>query len=99
MLQEKSYAVFHGAFRLEAIFYIIAIIILTRRNPDLGPPGPRTSLKVKVRALLKTWEYTTAQPKIIGSGQLSGEEFAKQNNCLCCTPLLFWLIEVDQNTL
>ncbi|MGE5398052.1 MAG: TRAP transporter large permease [Chitinophagales bacterium] len=33
------------------LLYQIAIYILTRRNPDLGPPGPRYSWKERVEAL------------------------------------------------
>jgi len=40
---------------LEAVFYIITIYILCKINPLLGPPGPKTSLLVKITALKGTW--------------------------------------------
>ncbi len=39
---------------IEAILLIITIYILCKRNPLLGPPGPRTSLKEKVVSLKDT---------------------------------------------
>lgn len=39
-----------------AIFlYIVAIIIQVRINPQLGPPGPRVSLREKIFSLKNTW--------------------------------------------
>lgn len=40
---------------MEAVFYIITIYIICKRNPVLGPPGPKTSLKEKVVSLRNTW--------------------------------------------
>jgi tripartite ATP-independent transporter DctM subunit len=51
---------------LEAVFYIITIMILTRRNPKLGPPGPSTTLKEKMTCFLKTWEVIVLFIVVIG---------------------------------
>ncbi len=40
---------------LEAVFYIITISILCKRNPVLGPPGEKTSFEEKVVSLKGTW--------------------------------------------
>jgi C4-dicarboxylate transporter DctM subunit len=40
---------------LEAVFYVVTIIILCQFNPRLGPPAPGTSLKQKVVSLKNTW--------------------------------------------
>jgi C4-dicarboxylate transporter DctM subunit len=51
---------------LEAVFYIITIFILTQRNPELGPPGPKTTGKEKLQALLQTWEVAVLFIVVIG---------------------------------
>jgi tripartite ATP-independent transporter DctM subunit len=51
---------------LEAIFYIITIWILTRRNPALGPPGPRASTREKAKAFSRTWEVIVLFTMVIG---------------------------------
>lgn len=40
---------------LEAVFYIVTISILCKRNPVLGPPGEKTSFEEKVVSLKGTW--------------------------------------------
>jgi tripartite ATP-independent transporter DctM subunit len=40
---------------LEALFYIATIAILCKRNPALGPAGPRTTFTQKVVSLKDTW--------------------------------------------
>jgi C4-dicarboxylate transporter DctM subunit len=40
---------------LEAMFYITTIYILCKRNPLLGPPGPKTTLTEKVTSLKGSW--------------------------------------------
>jgi tripartite ATP-independent transporter DctM subunit len=40
---------------LEALFYIFTIFFLCKRNPLLGPAGPRTTFKQKVLSLKGTW--------------------------------------------
>ncbi|MGD9216821.1 MAG: TRAP transporter large permease [Desulfobacteraceae bacterium] len=51
---------------LEAVFYIIAIMIITRNNPALGPPGPRATMNDKLVALFKTWEVIALFVIVIG---------------------------------
>ena len=40
---------------LEAVFYIVTVYILCKRNPTLGPKGPSYTLKEKVFSLKDTW--------------------------------------------
>lgn len=51
---------------LEAVFYIFTIMILCRRRPELGPPGPRATLNEKLLALAKTWEVMVLFVVVIG---------------------------------
>jgi C4-dicarboxylate transporter DctM subunit len=51
---------------LEALFYIITIWWLTKRNPKLGPPGPSSTLPQKVKAFTKTWEVVVLFTLVIG---------------------------------
>ena len=51
---------------LQALFYIITIWLLTRRNPALGPPGPRTERKEKVLSFLRTWDVIVLFFLVIG---------------------------------
>ncbi len=51
---------------LEAAFYIVTIMILTRLKPELGPPGPRTTWNDKFASLLKTWEVIALFMVVIG---------------------------------
>jgi C4-dicarboxylate transporter DctM subunit len=39
----------------EIIFYFFVIYIICRRNPQMGPAGPKTSLKAKLVSLKKAW--------------------------------------------
>ncbi len=56
---------------LEAVFYIITIMILCKRNPLLGPPGPRTTASEKFLSFLKTWQVIVLFLIVIG-GLYSG---------------------------
>jgi len=40
---------------LEAVFYMVTIWIICKRNPLLGPPGPSTSFINKIKAFKNTW--------------------------------------------
>ena len=40
---------------LTVILYIITIVIQVRINPQLGPPGPKTTLREKILSLRQTW--------------------------------------------
>ncbi len=51
---------------LEAVFYIFTIMILTKRRPELGPPGPRFTWGEKLASLLKTWEVVVLFIVVIG---------------------------------
>ena len=51
---------------LEAVFYIITIWFLTKRNPALGPPGPRAERREKVRSFLRTWDVVVLFLLVIG---------------------------------
>ncbi|MFW2367264.1 MAG: TRAP transporter large permease [Desulforhopalus sp.] len=51
---------------LEAVFYIITIMIITRFNPALGPPGPRATMNEKLKSLLTIWEVVVLFVVVIG---------------------------------
>ncbi|MBM9603606.1 TRAP transporter large permease [Desulfopila inferna] len=51
---------------LQAVFYIIVIMILCRRNPAMGPPGPSTTINEKFFAFLKTWQVLVLFIIVIG---------------------------------
>ena len=40
---------------MEALFYILTIYILCKMKPELGPPGPSSTLKEKLLSLKDTW--------------------------------------------
>lgn len=47
-------------------FFMIAIFLMTWRNPALGPPGPRFTFKEKVASLKDTWGILSLFLLIIG---------------------------------
>jgi tripartite ATP-independent transporter DctM subunit len=51
---------------LEAVFYIVTIWVITKRNPALGPKGPVTPLREKIEALGKIWEVVILFLVVIG---------------------------------
>ncbi len=51
---------------LQAVFYIVTIWLLTRRNPSLGPPGPSSTPKEKVVAFFRTWDVIVLFLLVIG---------------------------------
>jgi len=51
---------------LEAVFYIITIYILCLINPQIGPMGPRTSIKEKVSSLKGIWSVIVLFVLVIG---------------------------------
>ena len=59
ILTEQSIAkLFFAGFLpgiLSVIYYLIVIYVLTKRRPELGPPGPRTSFRQKILSLKDTW--------------------------------------------
>ena len=51
---------------IEAIFYIITIFIICKRNPLYGPPGPSVPFKEKVVSLKNTWTIVLLFILVIG---------------------------------
>lgn len=51
---------------LEAAFYIVTIWLLTRKNPALGPPGPRCGFMEKIKAFGRTWEVMVLFAVVMG---------------------------------
>jgi tripartite ATP-independent transporter DctM subunit len=51
---------------LQAVFYIITILILCKLNPNLAPPAPGTTLKTKFNSLKDTWMVVTLFVVVIG---------------------------------
>lgn len=51
---------------MEAVFYIITIAIMTKRNPHIGPRGPYTPVRDRFKSLLKTWEVIVLFLVVIG---------------------------------
>ena len=51
---------------LEIVFYIVTIFILCRFNPQLGPAGPKTTVKQKIGSLRLTWPVAALFLLIIG---------------------------------
>jgi len=51
---------------LEAVFYIITIMIITHINPLLGPPGPRATMNERILSLAKIWEVVLLFVVVIG---------------------------------
>jgi C4-dicarboxylate transporter DctM subunit len=51
---------------LQMTFYIILIFIMCRINPQLGPAGPKTTLKQKITSVRMTWPVICLFLLIIG---------------------------------
>jgi len=51
---------------LLTILFIVTIMIITARHPNLGPSGPKTSLKEKVVSLKNTWPMVVLFLLVIG---------------------------------
>jgi C4-dicarboxylate transporter DctM subunit len=51
---------------LEVIFYIVTISIVCRLNPQMGPPGPKTTFKTKIASLKNTWHMAILFPLVLG---------------------------------
>jgi len=51
---------------LEAVFYIITIYILCRRNPLMGPPGARSTFKERMLSFKDTWGAIVLFVLVIG---------------------------------
>lgn len=51
---------------LEAVFYIVTIAILCKRNPLIGPPGEKSTFTQKILSLGSTWPVITLFMVVIG---------------------------------
>ncbi|MBW1801866.1 MAG: TRAP transporter large permease subunit [Deltaproteobacteria bacterium] len=51
---------------MEALFYMVTIYILCKRNPQLGPKGPATNFRDKIVALKDTWAMLVLFILVIG---------------------------------
>jgi len=51
---------------LEALFYMVTIFILCKRNPLLGPKGERADFKQRIRSLRATWGVGVLFVLVIG---------------------------------
>lgn len=51
---------------IQALFYMIAIYVVCRMNPKMGPAGPKTSFKEKVFSMKDTWATITLFIVIMG---------------------------------
>lgn len=51
---------------LSLVYYIIAIVVWTRINPEVGPPGPKFSMREKVTSLKEIWEVVILFILIMG---------------------------------
>lgn len=51
---------------IQATFYMVVIMILTRLNPKLGPPGPQFSVREKVKAIKGIGEVVVLFVLVIG---------------------------------
>lgn len=51
---------------LEALFYMVTIYLICKINPLLGPAGPRTTLRQKMKSLQKLWSVLLLFLLILG---------------------------------
>lgn len=51
---------------LQAVFYIAVIWLVTRRKPQLGPPGPSSTAKEKLTSFVRTWDVIALFLLVIG---------------------------------
>lgn len=51
---------------IQALFYMIVIMVMTRLKPELGPPGPQFSMREKLVALKGIGEVVTLFVVVIG---------------------------------
>lgn len=64
---------------MQVILFMITIAIVCWRNPDIGPPGPKTTLMQKLKALTKMWSALVLFLIVIGGiylGWFSANEAA-----------------------
>lgn len=51
---------------ISLLYYVIAILVWTRLNPRVGPPGPRYPMRERVLSLKDTWEVLCLFALIMG---------------------------------
>ncbi|MFH1489852.1 MAG: TRAP transporter large permease subunit [Pseudomonadota bacterium] len=51
---------------LEALFYIFTIYLICKRNPKMGPPGERSSFKMRMLSFKETWGVLILFTFVIG---------------------------------
>jgi tripartite ATP-independent transporter DctM subunit len=51
---------------ISLFYYVIAIVVWTRVNPDVGPPGPQFSMRERIESLAGTWEVLCLFALIMG---------------------------------
>jgi tripartite ATP-independent transporter DctM subunit len=51
---------------MEAVFYMLAIYIICRARPEIGPPGPSSTFKEKIISLKGTWGIFALFVLVIG---------------------------------
>lgn len=51
---------------METVFYILAIYIICRARPEIGPPGPSSTFKEKIISLKDTWGILVLFVLVIG---------------------------------
>lgn len=51
---------------LSLLYYVFAIVIWTRVNPEVGPVGPRFPMKERIKSLGNTWEVLCLFALIMG---------------------------------
>jgi tripartite ATP-independent transporter DctM subunit len=51
---------------ISLLYYVIAIMVWTRTNPDVGPPGPRFPIRERMGSLKNTWEVLLLFALIMG---------------------------------
>jgi C4-dicarboxylate transporter DctM subunit len=77
---------------LEAVFYIVTIFILCRRNPALGPPGPSYNLREKLVSLGSVGELVALIALVLG-GLIVGWFTPTEAGAIgACGAILFSLI-------
>lgn len=51
---------------LEGLLYIVVIFIMTMRDPAVGPPGPKSTMKAKAKSITYIWEGIILFVVVIG---------------------------------
>ena len=51
---------------ISLVYYVIAIVVWTRVNPNVGPPGPKFPMRERMGSLTDTWEVLCLFALIMG---------------------------------